>query len=53
MFGAAWSVSLVEPTIALATGETVSLLDLWVQVDMELYTYLYWLVVSEKSRSVN
>ena len=43
---------MVVPVIALATGETVSLLDVWVQLDMELYTYLCWLVVSEK-RSVN
>ena len=50
---AAWSTSLVVPAIALATGETVSLLDVWVQLDMELYTYLCWPVVSEKSRSVN
>ena len=50
---ATWSVSLVVPAIALATGETVSLLDVWVQPDMELYTYLCWPVVSKKSRCVN
>ena len=51
---AAWSVSLVVPAIALATGETVSLLDVWVQPDMEqLYTYLCWPVGSKKSRCVN
>ena len=26
--------------IALATGNTASLLDVWAQLDMELYTYL-------------
>ena len=50
---ATWRMSLVVPAIALTTGKTTSLLDVWAQLDMELYTYLCWLVVSAQSRSMN
>ena len=43
---ATWRVPLAMPAIALATGKIASLLDMWVQLDMELYTFklipLWW-----------
>ena len=55
LYGVSWrplegATSLVVPAIAIATGKTASLLDMWAQpciismakLNMELYTYLWW-----------
>ena len=34
-------------------GDTASLLDVQANIQMELYTYLCWPVVSEKTRAMN
>ena len=45
----------MAPAIALTTGKTASLLDVWTQLDIcTLHScYLWWLVVSKNSRSMN